>query len=116
MTHFRCSQINIPSVAAEQKFLLPENGFFFFKGSSLSFSVVLIQVNCLLCIINFLLFPSLFLSHTFNHSFKGPLPRFRPPQCLLKVTAARVRGMLFEAGTKKATHSRRLGMEKSLLL
>lgn len=88
--------------------------FFFYERSSLSFSVsvVLIQVNCLLCIINFLLSPSLFLSPTFNHSFKGPLPRFRPPQCLLKVTAARVRGMLFEAGTKKATHSRRLGIEK----
>lgn len=38
---------------------------FFLKASSLSFSVVLIQVNCLLCIINFLLFPSLFLSHHF---------------------------------------------------
>lgn len=90
--------------------------FYLFEGSSLSFSVsvALIQVNCLLCIINFLLSPGLFLSPTFNHSFKGPLPRFRPPQCLLKVTAALVRGMLFEAGTKKATHSRRLGIEKSL--
>lgn len=99
-----------------RNFLSQKMGFFFFEGGSLSFSVsvVLIQVNCLLCIINFLLSPSLFLSPTFNHSFKGPLPRVRPPQCLLKVTAARVRGMLFEAGTKKATHSRRLGIEKSL--
>lgn len=86
----------------------------FVKESSHTFSVVLIQVNCLLCIINFLLFSSLFLSPTFNHSFKGPLPRFHPPRCLLKVTAVRVRGMLFEAGTKKATHSRRLGIDKSL--
>lgn len=116
--HFRCSQITMTTLVAEQKFPQPENVFFFFEGSSLSFSVsvVLIQVNCLLCIINFLLSPSLFLSPTFNHSFKGPLPRFRPPQCRLKVTAARVRGMLFEAGTKKATHSRRLGIEESLPL
>lgn len=106
----------LPSKYDQQKFPQPENGFFFFEGSSLSFSVsvVLIQVNCLLCIINFLLSPSLFLSPTFKHPFKGPLPRVRPPWCLLKVTAARVRGMLFEAGTKKATHSRRLGIEKSL--
>lgn len=108
----------LPNKYDQQKIPQPENGFFFFEGSSLSFSVsvVLIQVNCLLCIINFLLSPGLFLSPTFKHSFKGPLPRVRPPQCLLKVTAARVRGMLFEAGTKKATHSRRLGREKSLRL
>lgn len=54
------------TVVAEQKFPQPENGvFFFFEGSSLSFSVsvVLIQVNCLLCIINFLLSQFIFIAH-----------------------------------------------------
>lgn len=114
---FTCDHINMTTVVAKMSsarkclFFLPQS-----RAASVSLSVVLIQVNCLLCIINFLLSPSLFLSPTFNHSFKGPLPRFRPPQCLLKVTAARVRGMLFEAATKKATHSRRLGRDKSLPL
>lgn len=76
---------------------------------------VLIQVNCLLCIINFLLSPSLFLSPTFNSFFKGPLPRFHPPRCLLKVTAARVWETLFEAGTKKATPTRRFGVRNLTL-
>lgn len=40
---------DVATVVAEQKLPQPENGFFFLKGNSLSFSVsvVLIQVNCL---------------------------------------------------------------------
>lgn len=82
------------TVVAEHKFPEPEIGFFCVAALVSPF-VTLIQVNCLLCIINFLLSPSLFLSPTFNHSFKGPLPRFHPPQFLLKVTAARIRGDAF---------------------